>query len=89
MLARAEPDLDSYVRRTSSDELVWELHGVTYEARDAGGTLTLRRENRALLLTMTTDSSGAFATTARSSDADEAERDKWEHLMALVERHAI
>jgi hypothetical protein len=89
MLARAEPDLDSYVRRTAADELVWELHGAAYEARDDGETLTLRRENRALILTTETDSAGAFATTARSSDADVVERDKWEQLMALVERHAI
>jgi hypothetical protein len=89
MLTQAEPDLDAYLRRTSSDELVWELHGVTYEARDDGGTLTLRRENRALILTMTADSPDASAATVRSSDASEVERDKWERLMALVETHAI
>ena len=89
MSAHPEPDLDAYLRRTASGELVWELHGAAYEARDDHETLTLRRENRALILTMTTDPAGAFETTARSSDADVIERDKWEQLMALVERHAI
>ena len=89
MSAQPEPDLDAYVRRTASRELVWELHGVVYEARDDGHTLTFRRENRALILTMTRTAAGGSAATVRSSDAGEVERDKWEQLMAVVETHAI
>ena len=60
-----------------------------YEARDQDTTLTLRRENRALILTMALDAPDASSTILRSSDADDAERDKWEQLMALVETQAI
>ena len=89
MSAQTEPDLNAYLRRTASGDLVWVLHGVIYEARDDGQTLTLRRENRALILTMTPVSTDGSAATARSSDADEVERDTWEQLMAVVETHAI
>ena len=89
MSALTEPDLDAYLRRTASGELVWVLHGVVYEARDDGQTLTFRRENRALILTMTLNAADGSAATVRSSDAGDVERDKWEQLMALVETHAI
>ena len=89
MSAQTEPDLDAYLRRTASGELVWVLHGVIYEARDDGQTLTFRRENRALILTTTRGEADGAAATVRSSDAGEVERDKWEQLMALVETHAI
>ena len=65
------------------------LHGVTYEARDQNETLTLRREHRALLLTMTPESTFIARATMSSADAPKDERDKWEELMALVERQAI
>jgi hypothetical protein len=88
--ATGQPDLDAYLRRTASGDLVWELHGLTYEAHDDGHTLTLRRENRALILTMASDSPGASAATMRSSDArQDDQRDKWEQLMAVVETQAI
>jgi hypothetical protein len=89
MSAQPEPDLDAYLRRTASGDLVWVLHGVIYETRDDGQTLTFRRENRALILTTTRNTADGAAATVRSSDAGEAERDKWEQLMALVETHAI
>ena len=44
MSAKTEPDLDAYLRRTASGELVWVLHGVIYEARDDGKTLTINAE---------------------------------------------
>ena len=84
-----QPDLDAYLRRTASGDLVWELHGVIYEAHDEDQTLTLRRENRALILTMAAASPGASSATMRSSEAGEHQRDKWEQLMALVETQAI
>jgi hypothetical protein len=87
--AGGQPDVEAYLRRTTSGDLVWELHGVIYEARDEDHTLTLRRENRALILTMALHSPGASSTIVRSSDAGEGERDKWEQLMALVETQAI
>jgi hypothetical protein len=84
------PDLERYLRDTASGELVWELHGVVYEAQDQDEMLTLRREHRALLLTMSPESTlAARSTTLSSSDAPEDERGKWEQLMALVERQAI
>jgi hypothetical protein len=89
MLKPPEPDLDAYLRRTTSNDLVWVLKGVTYEARDDGETLALRRENRALILTMTPESTFVARATMSSSDAPEHERDKWEQLMAVVETHAI
>jgi hypothetical protein len=89
MLAPTEPDLDAYLSRTAANELVWVLNGVTYEARDQGETLTLRRQHRALVLTMTPDSTFVVRASLSSSDAPEPERDKWEQLMALVETHAI
>jgi hypothetical protein len=88
--AAGQPDLDAYLRRTSSGELVWELHGVIYEARDEDQRLTLRRENRALILTMAAAVPDASAATMRSTDArDDDQRDKWEQLMAIVETQAI
>jgi hypothetical protein len=84
------PDLERYLRCTASGELVWTLHGVTYEADDQDETLTLRREHRVLVLTRAPDSTlAARSTTLSSSDAPEDEREKWEELMALVERQAI
>jgi hypothetical protein len=83
------PDLERYLRRTASRELVWELHGVIYEAQDQHETLTLRREHRALLLTMTPDSTYVARAVVSSAEAPEDEREKWEELMALVERQAI
>jgi hypothetical protein len=65
------------------------LHGVVYEARDDGQTLTFRRQNRALILSMTPNAADGSAATVRSSDADEVERDRWEQLMAVVETHAV
>jgi hypothetical protein len=65
------------------------LNGVTYEAHDDDHTLTLRREHRALALTMTPDSTFVVRATVNCSDVAEDERDKWEQLMALVETHAI
>ncbi len=46
------PDLDDYLRRTASGELLWTLHGTVYEAHDDHETLTLHREHRVLHLTM-------------------------------------
>jgi hypothetical protein len=84
------PDLERYLRDTASGELVWELHGVIYQAQDQDETLTLRREHRALLLTMTSEATLAGrSTTLSSSDAPDDEHEKWEALMALVERQAI
>ena len=83
------PDLDDYARRTASGELVWTLHGTIYEAHDRVRALTLRRENRVLLLTMTLDGPASASGTVRSADAPEDEREKWEQLMALVEVRAI
>jgi hypothetical protein len=68
---------------------VWELHGVIYEAQDQDETLTLRREHRALLLTTTSEATYAAQAIGSSADASEDEREKWEELMALVERQAI
>jgi hypothetical protein len=83
------PDLERYLRDTASGELVWELHGVIYQAQDQDETLTLRREHRALLLTMTSEATYAAQAIVSSADASEDERSRWEQLMALVERQAI
>lgn len=83
------PDLDDYLRRTASGELLWTLHGTVYEAHDDHETLTLHREHRVLHLTMTLDGTARVSATVRSADAPEDELEKWEQLMALVETQAI
>ena len=89
MAAQTEPDPGTYLGPTESGELIWELHGVIYEARHDGQILTFRRENRSLILTRRSESALGTTDTMRSSDAGEGEREKWEQLMALVETHAI
>ncbi len=87
MEVRGRPDLDRYIAETESGELTWIGQGTAYKTRDGDETLTLRRDNRDIVLTTKLD---LVITPASlwSSYTDESEREKWGRLMALVEVRA-
>ncbi len=87
MESSRRPDLDRYIAQTESGELTWIGQGTAYKTHDEDETLTLRRDNRDIVLTMKLD---LVLTPASlwSSYTDESEREKWGRLMALVETRA-
>jgi hypothetical protein len=88
MEGTGRPDPDSYLARTTSDELVWRLVGNEYRTHDEDETITLRRDRGDVLLTTTLDRTGAVATVCACKAVDERTRAICEELIAVVETRA-